>query len=164
LFSINKLNQEAERPTMGIDKSMLPPTHGVIDSLACFATKLTVIGAACCIVLVVVTEGASLLAIWNLILPLTILLGFRAWTLMSSSFRPAGVLALAFSIVAILTVVVPHIGITPRDLKLEGGNHLVALFMFLPIAATIYGGTALLIVFVLRFVFGWIRAMNSTRL
>jgi hypothetical protein len=143
---------------------MLPPTHGVIDSLLWFATKLTVIGAACCIILVVVTEGASLLAIWNLTLPLSILLGFRVWTLMSSSFRPAGVLALAFSIVAILTVVVPHIGISPRDLKLEGGNHLAPMFMFLPIAATIYGVTALVIVFVLRFVIGRIRAMNSKRL
>jgi hypothetical protein len=79
---------------------------------------------------------------------------------MSSSFRPVGVPALAFSIVAIVTVFVPHIGLSPHELKPEGGNHLVALFMFLPIAATLYGLMALTVVFAIRFLIGQLRAMN----
>lgn len=146
---------------MNVERSIPLRTHGVGDSMLRFTTRLTVIGAACCIVLVLVTEGASLLAIWNLILPLSILLGLRGWTLMSPSFRSAGVLALTFSIVAIATVLVPHFGLSPRQLKLEGGNHLVALFMVLPIAATVYGVMALVVAFVLRLLIGRIRAATN---
>lgn len=149
---------------MSADTGLPSKTQGLIEIVMHIATKVTALGAVCCIVLVAITEGASLLAIWNLILPVMILLGIRPWALMSSSFRPLGAPALAFCATALFIIMSSHIGAAPHDLRLEGGNHLAALFLLQPLAAALYGLAALIVTWVLGFLVRRMRAVKSERL
>jgi hypothetical protein len=137
-----------------MDASKPPPQRIVFDPHYWFllASRLTALLSLCCVTLVFAKQGVTKLGLWNLLIPLLVLLGFKPWRLFASGFHPAGLLHLAFGLTAVATIAVPHLMIQPgSDLSLQGGNHLAAAFVVLPAAAAFYGLVALAVSVTLRF-------------